>query len=415
MKSKFLPFGRARLIVRKLKIKNITDWKEKYYVYKLFDKKIPRYPHAIYKHRGWKNWMDWLNTKNIQGNLKRYTVNEDFFKVWSPDMAYILGLWWTDGNIFGSQMSMSQHCDRSYILDKILKIMGSDHVSRKKRSANCKEFQITSVEIVRDIKRLGGEENKSLKCSFPYVPKKYLPDFIRGCWDGDGCIYYKKTGYSSVLTSGSKRFIYGFFRVLKQNIKDLGGSIYVIEHKNPRYIGGKLVKTQSPCYQLYFGINDTTRLGKFMYPRNVSLFLIDKHEKFKKCLNIRMCSYNKTFWTYRRASMFAKRQNIKTLGQWHKLYASKKLSEHLPFAPNVIYRGRGWVSWYGFIGKKSEFATFEKTKKFVQKLNLKSRKEWDVYFKKHKQKMVLCDFPSSPQNVYKDAGWVSWPDFLGKN
>jgi len=31
--------------------------------------------------------------------MRKYKVNDDFFKIWSHNMAYILGFWFSDGCI----------------------------------------------------------------------------------------------------------------------------------------------------------------------------------------------------------------------------------------------------------------------------------------------------------------------------
>ena len=233
--KKWLSFRKARAMVRKMSIVSIRDWRKKYFVYRFKNHNIPFCPHATYANSGWKNWMDWLNTNNIQGALRKYRVNDDFFKTWSSDMSYVLGMWWSDGNICGPIFSISQHGKRKYILEKILNIMDSNYKIKKLKGSNCYVFAIRSRKIVADIKKLGGEERKSLRCIFPKIPKKYLPDFIRGCWDGDGCISYHKGsgGYVSVLSSGSKAFIYSalkhlpFFRQKAHEARLLRASLVV--------------------------------------------------------------------------------------------------------------------------------------------------------------------------------------------
>src|ERR1019366_94122 len=67
--------------------------------------------------------------------------------------------------------------------------------------------------------------NKSLTCKVPNIPEQFIPDFLRGCIDGDGSLglynksYKLKDGTKKIykniknincsLTSGSKDFING--------------------------------------------------------------------------------------------------------------------------------------------------------------------------------------------------------------
>jgi len=72
---------------------------------------------------------------------------------------------------------------------------------------------------------LGAGYNKSLTSIFPKVPAKYLPDYIRGLWDGDGCIYFNnhQKSFQSVFVSGSRIFIKKLLLCLKNNIVGFRG------------------------------------------------------------------------------------------------------------------------------------------------------------------------------------------------
>lgn len=286
---------------------------------------------------------------------KKYFINKNFFKTWSSDMAYILGFWWADGNITTRKyiFTISQHKDRKYILSQMLVKMGSNHPVRKTKNSNCYRFEICSFDFVSDIMHLGGEENKSLKCKFPKVPKIFLPDFIRGLWDGDGCISYNKISknHTAILSSGSKKLIQLTHKLLKGSIKGLGGSIVVIK-PNGRFYGKYLIKATH--YQLVFSTNDTKRLGLFMYSKPKGLCLKDKKDKFLdgSAKKINICSRNKVFLSYSTAKKTARQFEISNRKHWEKLFTEKKLPAFLPAHPQNIYKNKGWVSWYDFLGKQ---------------------------------------------------------------
>ena len=52
---------------------------------------------------------------------------------------------------------------------------------------------------------------------------------------------------------------------------------------------------------------------------------------------------------------------------------------------------------------------FEEAREFVRSLKLKRQEEYWEYIRKEKP----YNLPSSPSGVYKDSGWISYPDFLG--
>jgi len=228
--------------------------------------KIPIAVDYYYRNKGWISWRHWLRSER-RPHLRKYSINKDFFKVWSHDMAYILGFWWADGNIFKNTFTICQHEKDKYILELFGEKCGSNGKLRKQD--NCYIFSIYSKEIVEDIIKLGGKEDKSLDIKFPYVPNKYLPDFIRGNFDGDGSVYYDKKNdrYGCKFSSCSKEFIYGIYEEIKKAIPLIGGSIH--EEKRNGYC----------CYRLCFSSGDTIYLRDFIYIKNTELRLHRKYEK----------------------------------------------------------------------------------------------------------------------------------------
>lgn len=209
--------------------------------------------------------LDVREKSKIQSNnARKYHINQDYFKVWSHDMAYILGFWWADGCIYGGKMfDITQSAKDKYIIKKIaekLNYEGNIYDSVDKQSSR---INFSCIEIYRDIVNLGGIENKSTLIGFPNVPKEYLSDFIRGFFDGDGSIYNRDGGrINTAFTSASKVFIDNLWNVLKEEAGIEGGSY------------------DASCYTLRFGNKDSIKLGKFMYKNNPELFLLRKKNKF---------------------------------------------------------------------------------------------------------------------------------------
>lgn len=180
-------------------------------------------------------------------------------------MAYILGLWFADGCIYGGKMfDITLHKKDKYILKRIaeeLQYEGKlyDYVDRQAARIN-----FSCVVIYNDIIALGGKERKSNDIEFPNIPKEFLPDFIRGYFDGDGCIMnLKNNRINSAFTSGSKKFLYSLLKILKEEAEVIGGSYDV-----------------SSC-SIKFGKKDTLRIGEYMYKDNPELFLLRKRKKFQ--------------------------------------------------------------------------------------------------------------------------------------
>lgn len=207
------------------------------------------------------------------------TKNENFFKKWSPEMAYVLGFFAADGNMCihrnGGKFLEFTSCDRG-ILVKIKKLLNSSHkISTRLRDTKSYRIQIGSKEMFTDLLKLGMLPAKSLVLKFPEVPVEYLRDFIRGYFDGDGCVsvgrYWHKDRsqwkweITSRFTSGSKDFLEKLLILLKTYC--LGGFIY--KKKND--------------YELVFSRRDSVALSKLMY-HNIpaKLYLDRKYKKFQK-------------------------------------------------------------------------------------------------------------------------------------
>jgi len=278
LKKEFLPFHRARKFARSLKLNGQKGWK-KYIKGQVNILKIPSNPRTIYK-KQWDSWGNWLGTGNKVGARIVYKINHNFFKNWSHNMAYIFGFWFADGSISKSKgcnyFDITQHKDDKYLLEKMSKIMKSNYPIHT-NGKNCFRLQFHSKTIVDDIIKLGGKYRKSLDCKFPDIPKKYLPDFIRGHFDGDGSIYCRKNSgvYYATFASGSKIFSESLLNILKKSIPNLKGKVSKCAYKLPNNRSGI-------CYHIAFNANDTIRLRDFMYQNDPELKMSRKWNLFKK-------------------------------------------------------------------------------------------------------------------------------------
>lgn len=278
--KRFLPFNNALAIVLKGTKKYGIDTERKWQYQKKYGYirpfNIPYNPQIAYKNSGWVSWSHWLGTDNIRGTLRKYKVNDDFFKKWSVDMAYILGFWWADGYIrerrdrysFCYGFSICQQTKDKYILENILCKMSSNNpICSPKTRPSMSHFEINSKIIFDDIVKLGGLPRKSKSIRFPNVQKKYVSDFIRGLFDGDGSISLIGNSPHSYICSGSIAFIHDLKNILDG---------YEINTK----IGDNGNRT-SPCFLLRFGANDTRKLGRFIY-KNIDnkMKLERKYDRF---------------------------------------------------------------------------------------------------------------------------------------
>jgi len=143
-------------------------------------------------------------------NLSYGDIDERFFSKWSPGMAWALGLLFTDGHIYGNLVQFTS-VDIE-LLENIKTLFQSPRAVQKMtqgydKSKHIYRFAFSHPTIAEDLRRLGMHEKKSLDMVFPDIPEKHRRHFIRGCWDGDGSIFFDQNRLVASYISGSKKFI----------------------------------------------------------------------------------------------------------------------------------------------------------------------------------------------------------------
>lgn len=155
-----------------------------------------------------------MNRAQYSGQPRKNKVNENFFKVWTHKMAWVLGLFVTDGHVHNKLHSIffSQKDER--ILRLIANYMEADYVlAPTGKTRSTPTLIINSKEIKKNLQLLGITANKSSTLPVPNVPDEYIASFVRGVIDGDGWV--QKRGYVMNITSASEDFARGLFSIFK--------------------------------------------------------------------------------------------------------------------------------------------------------------------------------------------------------
>lgn len=217
------------------------------------------------------------------------SLNQSFFKIWSPTMAYILGYFAADGSMLVN--SRGAHFIEFTSIDRILishvqKATGSNHsVSKRERGGNTKtayRLQIGSKQWFEALSALGFTQQKSNTLLFPSIPQEYVGDFIRGYFDGDGCVYFKshfasdrnkeRWVFQTIFTSGSCQFLESLLLQLKK---------FDVQ-------GGRIAKKTKRGYSLVLSWNDSLALWRLMYhtAQVTDFFLPRKRNKLEKAIRV---------------------------------------------------------------------------------------------------------------------------------
>ncbi len=206
-------------------------------------------------------------------------------------MAYVLGYFTADGCMFinprGSKYILFVSVEPE-ILNKVRKLLDSKHKIGIQKSKNPKwknkcSLQIGSKEMFQDLLNLGLTPNKSKTIKLPKIPKKYFRHFIRGYFDGDGCVFFKRykrtnrKGYYYalyvILTSGNKKFLENTLKLIRKYARVNKGKIYK--------------KNKNSGFELRFADKESIlKLYEFIY-KDISSdqFLKRKCLTFQKILN----------------------------------------------------------------------------------------------------------------------------------
>ena len=198
----------------------------------------------------------------------KYKVNEEFFDKWGFTMAYVLGFLYADGSLENASYLRGKYIrvastDKDIVF-KIREWLNSEHtiITIKPNQQNRRRqyfLRIGSHKLYDSLSRLGLYPCKSLTIRLPDIPKKYLNDFIRGYFDGDGCVYLELSKgkkqkiiikrLSVIFTSGSKIFLQELSSVLRKEVAVTQRKIYN-SHRS---------------FQLRYSTSDSIKLFKFLY------------------------------------------------------------------------------------------------------------------------------------------------------
>jgi hypothetical protein len=199
--------------------------------------------------------------------------------MWSPNIAYIVGLITTDGNLSkdGRHIEFSsKDIELINIFRQCLSLKNKIGYKKCGYSKNlCARVQFGNVKFYNWLQNIGLSTNKSKKLGALKVPKQYMPDFLRGHIDGDGTVRV----YKDKLFPNSERLytIFGSGSIKHlQWISNVIASLYNITGK---------IKAGTRIWQLvYSKKNSTILLNKIYYNKNL-LCLTRKKNIIKKYLN----------------------------------------------------------------------------------------------------------------------------------
>jgi len=198
-------------------------------------------------------------------------------------MSYVLGFFYADGTMIDDKVSRGKYVrfintDRD-ILNGIRDALGSKHnIYATKMPWPRKTKYVLSIgnkQLYKGLSNMGLVPNKSLVVTIPSIPPQYIHDFVRGYFDGDGCIHVEKTKklLRVIFTSGSFAFLIGLAEIISSanNIKI------------------KKVYSSRRAFQLRYNQNDSLKILSSIYKNaKPGLYLERKNKIFENFKKTRM-------------------------------------------------------------------------------------------------------------------------------
>jgi hypothetical protein len=214
--------------------------------------------------------------------MKRGPKPKEKVKIkWSANFAYAIGLLVTDGCLSKD----CRHIDfTSAEIEQIKNFLnalrievniGKKH-NYQKNSAY--RIQFSDVSFYHFLQSIGLTEKKSFTIGKINIPENLFFDFLRGCFDGDGCSY----SYWDLRWKSSFMFYVSF---ASSSIKFINWLREEVDRRlNIKSHIGTSIGGINPSYQLRYSKYAAIKLVKKMYQGNNKIYLKRKKLKINKSL-----------------------------------------------------------------------------------------------------------------------------------
>lgn len=211
----------------------------------------------------------------------KYIYDHDFFKyIDNEEKAYWLGFFYADGCVYVNKETNSGECciklyagDHNHLRKFNKSINGNLPIefhesicSLNNKSQHSCSIRCYSIEMSNDLISHGCIPNKTFEIEVPDIDKSLINHFIRGFFDGDGCICNASTKRETVginFCSASEMFL----KQIREVLCNHGISSYITDEKD---------KT---TFRLYVkGLKNTDDMWNYMFD-NATIFLDRKVKK----------------------------------------------------------------------------------------------------------------------------------------
>lgn len=219
-----------------------------------------------------------------RGPKPKKIINEK----WNANLAYAIGLIATDGCLSKDGLLIDLTSKDREQLENFSKCVGVDfNIGNKWNSNGDKHLRIQFKNrfFYNFLLSIGLTPRKSLTMGKLEVPDKYFFDFLRGCFDGDGCFY----SYWDPRWRSSHMFYLEFASASLNHVLWLQKVIKKLTNTNGHITGRK----KKVFFQLKYAKKEAMEIIKKMYYNPNVVCLSRKKIKIKNALKIEKKQQNK--------------------------------------------------------------------------------------------------------------------------
>jgi len=225
------------------------------------------------------------NGGELNKRVNKYSFNEDYFeKIDTEDKAYFLGFIVADGCVRKSDksnfMKIKLKCDDYKILEEFIKYTAyAGGVYYHKNKKYC-ELTLSGVKVVSDLNNLGIYQNKTMIVKYPNIPKELEHHFMRGVFDGDGCIsiHKRREGSRDTTDRGQVNICSGSIDFIQKYVDRLNEMCGITKNK---------IRCPKGTYNVidWGSFSDIEKFYDFFY-KDATVYLERKKKTFEVAVSI---------------------------------------------------------------------------------------------------------------------------------
>lgn len=222
-----------------------------------------------------------------------HKTNHNFFDNLGQNQYYCLGLIAADGHVssqkFGDKYNrviIGLHQKDSELLERLNLIMGNKKPIKYSFPLNNSPMAVLSANSVKIVDFLTSLDIVPRKSLIYKIHKSLFENhdlffhFLRGIFDGDGCIYRCDSHYIKKDKTCQKKFV---FSISGSQISCQQISTFL--YKNYKLGNGKIRKSGPNCYEFRLQGNQQLKKLYLLLYKDAEVFLERKHNKFLELIN----------------------------------------------------------------------------------------------------------------------------------